>query len=188
MKKGQSTLWVILFIFIVIILIGVYIYTESKIKQYPQQNTQNTTQNIPTQDSSKQYPLYPDSRLTPGGVMSTNTTLICVTGYSTTVRDVPESEKKKVFAEYGIQYPAPNGMFEIDHSVSLSIGGSNEITNLWPQYYRKNASLIADAYDKDKLEKYLLKKVCKEGFPIEEAQREISTDWYYWYVHYGLNN
>jgi hypothetical protein len=44
----------------------------------------------------------PDRACSPGAVLTTNTDLICASGYASTVRDVPVSEKEQVFAGYGI--------------------------------------------------------------------------------------
>lgn len=48
------------------------------------------------------------------------------------VRNVSASEKAQVGAEYGIA-PADFASYEFDHYVPLSIGGSDDIGNLWPQ-------------------------------------------------------
>lgn len=65
-------------------------------------------------------------------------------GYTKKVRNVTESEKKKVYSEYGLS--GNNQGFckgtqgcEIDHLIPLEIGGSNDISNLWPQPYFGNA-------------------------------------------------
>ena len=75
----------------------------------------------------------PDHACTPGDIF-TNATKdqICVSGYSSSVRDVPQSVKEQVYAAYGITSRQP-GQYEVDHLVNLSIGGSNDISNLWPE-------------------------------------------------------
>ena len=57
---------------------------------------------------------------------------ICVPGYSKKVRNVPESVKKQAYAEYGITLHQPKE-YEVDHLISLELGGSNSLKNLWPQ-------------------------------------------------------
>ena len=44
--------------------------------------------------------LYPDPRLTPGDVLTTDASKVCVKGYSKSVRNVSSIEKKQVYAEY----------------------------------------------------------------------------------------
>src|SRR5258708_3815779 len=74
-----------------------------------------------------------DSLCTPGAVFPLVTVReICVAGYSSTVRNVPESVKAQVFAEYGITTHVA-GEYEVDHLISLELGGSNDIANLWPE-------------------------------------------------------
>jgi hypothetical protein len=43
--------------------------------------------------------------------------------------------KRKVYAEYGITHHEPSE-FEVDHLISLELGGSNSIRNLWPESRR----------------------------------------------------
>src|SRR3954453_3513524 len=51
---------------------------------------------------------FPDSACTPGDVFPQATkAVICVSGYSRSVRDVPTQEKDAVYAEYGIASHTP---------------------------------------------------------------------------------
>lgn len=114
-----------------------------------------------------------DTACTPGDIFPNATTSqICTSGYSRTVRNVPTSEKNQVYAEYGITSHY-SGEFEIDHLVSLEIGGSNDISNLWPEA----ASPTPGFHEKDKLENYLHDQVCSGAMSLKEAQTEIATNW-----------
>lgn len=114
----------------------------------------------------------PDSECTPGAVLTTNTKVICVVGYTKTVRDVSTNTKKKVFKEYGIPW-AERSNYEVDHLISLELGGSNDISNLFPESHLiKNNS-----YTKDAFENYLHKQVCSGKLSISDAQDEISSNW-----------
>lgn len=115
----------------------------------------------------------PDSGCTPGAIFS-NVTLaqICTPGYSTSVRNVPESEKSQAYAEYGIT-SHPTGSFEVDHLISLELGGSNDIANLWPEA----ASPKPGYHEKDKVENYLHDQVCSNKISLQQAQQEIATNW-----------
>jgi hypothetical protein len=119
----------------------------------------------------------PDRSCSPGAVLTTDTSVICVSGYTQTIRDVPDSEKKEVFAEYGIDWSLRSG-YEVDHIISLELGGSNDISNLFPESY----STQYGARVKDKLESYLHEQVCHGKLPIAVAQQEISTDWLQYYL------
>jgi hypothetical protein len=114
-----------------------------------------------------------DSACTPGAILSTGTKeAICQSGYAKSVRNVPDSEKNQVYAEYGITSHAP-GQYEVDHLVSLELGGSNDIANLWPEL----ASPKPGFHEKDKVENYLHDQVCSGAIPLQQAQAEIATNW-----------
>ncbi|MHB8628718.1 MAG: HNH endonuclease signature motif containing protein [Aggregatilineales bacterium] len=123
----------------------------------------------------------PDSACTPGAIIADATTSqICQSGYSSSVRNVPTSEKNQVYAEYGISHHA-TGEFEVDHLVSLELGGSNDISNLWPE-----AALPKPGFhEKDKVENYLHAQVCSGAISLQEAQREIATNWLAVYQRMG---
>ncbi len=115
----------------------------------------------------------PDSACTPGAVLSTGTKeAICVSGYARTVRNVPESEKNQAYSEYGITHHTA-GEYEVDHLVSLELGGSNDISNLWPEA----ASPTPGFHEKDKVENYLHDQVCNGAISLQQAQTEIATNW-----------
>lgn len=113
-----------------------------------------------------------DVGCTPGAIFSVTKEQVCVKGYSSRVRNVPESEKNQVYAEYGI-YSHATGQYEVDHLISLELGGSNDIANLWPEA----AQPLPGFHQKDLVENYLHKQVCDGVISLTEAQRKISTDW-----------
>lgn len=116
---------------------------------------------------------FPDSACTPGDVLPQATKdAICVPGYSRSVRDVPTQEKDAVYAAYGIASHTP-GQYEVDHLVSLELGGSNDISNLWPEA----AAPKPGFHEKDEVENALHDQVCSGQIDLPTAQREIATDW-----------
>jgi hypothetical protein len=125
-------------------------------------------------------PLLPDPKLTPGATLPVTTDDICVSGYSRLVRDVPSSVKRQAYAEYGIASHQP-GEYEVDHLISLELGGSNSIRNLWPQSYRTEPW---NARVKDALENELHDRVCSGQLDLKTAQREIAGDWIEAYKKY----
>ena len=128
-------------------------------------------------------PIKPNPKLTPGVADPAATVeKICTSGYTATVRNVPESVKKQVFAEYGID--PTSDKFEVDHLISLELGGSNDIKNLWPQSYTTQP---LNAHRKDVLENKLHDMICSKQITIQEAQKTISTDWVKAYNKYILN-
>jgi hypothetical protein len=76
----------------------------------------------------------PDRHCSPGAYYSRLTTaVICASSFRTgTIRNVPQSEKYAVEREYGMHPRLYGRSIEIDHIVSLELGGSNDIANLFP--------------------------------------------------------
>lgn len=130
------------------------------------------TYSIQTKTSHCIVSALPDSACSPGAILTTDIKTICTVGYTKTVRDVSVATKKKVFQEYDIPY-TQHSNYEVDHIISLEIGGSNDISNLFPEsYLTKNGARVKDVF-----ENYLHKQVCSDLMTIIEAQKEISTDW-----------
>lgn len=122
----------------------------------------------------------PDPALTPGATLPVTTDDICVPGYSKKVRNVPKSVKEDVYDEYHVK-PKPGEHFEVDHLISLELGGSNSVRNLWPEPYEGSDN----AHIKDRLENRLHRDVCTNVMPLAQAQRAISVNWidaYHQYV------
>ena len=128
---------------------------------------------IPGGGTRSAYAAYlPNPQLTPGDTLDVTKADICEPGYATKVRNVPESVKNQAYQEYGIQSHKA-GEYEVDHLISLELGGSNSIRNLWPQSY----SGEWNAHMKDKLEDKLHALVCSGSLDLKTSQREISADW-----------
>ena len=94
--------------------------------------------------------------------------------------------KNAVYSSYGMKGNDKSKCsqgYEVDHLVSLVLSGDNVQTNLWPQSYCGPYN----AHDKDKLENYLHRAICKGTITTAEAVKEISTDWISAYKKYGLD-
>ena len=128
--------------------------------------------------------ILPDRSLTPGDVLAVTKADVCVPGYTKKVRDVPQVIKEKAYLGYGITHRA-KGEFEVDHLISLELGGSNSIRNLWPQSYRTQPW---NAHVKDKLENELHRLVCAGKLDLPTAQHDIATDWIAAYKKYFHTN
>ncbi len=129
--------------------------------------------------------LYPDPTLTPGDVLPGVTAQeVCAPGYSTSVRNVSSDEKAAAYQRYGIANEP--GKHEVDHFISLELGGSNLLTNLWPEpYVTPDTPNMTGAHEKDKVENYLHDAVCKNAMTLQQAQEQIRTDWYVVYLKIG---
>ncbi len=118
----------------------------------------------------------PDRRCSPGAYYSGLTeAVICSSTFTTsTIRDVPQSEKYAVEREYGLRAALYGHTLEIDHIVPLELGGSNDIANLFPER----------AYHaKDRLENRLHELVCAGTMTLEAARSGIAADWVGLYRH-----
>lgn len=115
----------------------------------------------------------PDKDCTPGAVFANVTKEeICTSGYSSKVRDVSVSTKNEVYKEYGITIHT-TGEYEIDHLISLELGGSNDIANLWPEAAEPRPGF----HEKDKVENYLHNLLCDGARTLSEVQSEIVENW-----------
>jgi hypothetical protein len=121
-----------------------------------------------------------DLHVTPGTTFNVSAATICRSGYATSVRNVPQSEKNRVYAEYGIIRHTTNE-YEVDHLISLELGGSNSIANLWPEL---NDHPHGYLNSKDILENRLHSLVCSGALAVHSAQTQISRDWVATYHKY----
>ena len=140
-------------------------------------------------------PIMPNPRLTPGAIFPKVTVeQICTEGYANVLdggqRNVPASVKKQVFIEYLGTVPRNAGEYEIDHLISLEIGGCNNIRNLWPE---SGLTQPWNSHVKDRLEDRMaaLLRAClkTQGHDaatvlLRQFQIEIATNWTNAYVKY----
>jgi hypothetical protein len=115
----------------------------------------------------------PDSACTPGAILPNATAdQVCQPGYSSAVRNVPAALSRDVYREYGIVERTP-GEYEVDHLVSLELGGSNDVANLFPEAAEPRPGF----HEKDQVENYLHDQVCTGRMSLFDAQRAIATNW-----------
>lgn len=118
----------------------------------------------------------PDPSCTPGSIDPAVTaadihSTICRAGWTTKVRP-PEAQTER--AKFNVAYPAYHisrgAVSELDHLVPLELGGSNDITNLWPEVGRV-------PNPKDKVENALNRAVCQGKVSLAAAQNAIASNW-----------
>ena len=120
-----------------------------------------------------------DLRITPGAIFHVSTATVCRKGYAGSVRNVSTATKNKAYTEYGITTHR-TGQYEIDHLISLELGGDNELKNLWPE----PDDLGSNRNTKDNLENHLHALVCSGQVSLAAAQKAIATDWVKAYARY----
>ncbi len=85
------------------------------------------------------FPVGPNPTLTPGSLCTSPTSQRYPEHINYCERDVASDLKNQIIQTYDQQLgfhigSMDRGDFKIDHFIPLSIGGSNESTNLWPQH------------------------------------------------------
>ncbi len=115
----------------------------------------------------------PDGRLTPGATRLISREQVCVAPADDGRHTAPLVLANQVFQRYRIVRPAP-GTYEVDYLINPSLGGAEDVRNLWPQPYSAGewSSRVKDA-----LEDHLRRLVCEGRMDLATAQREIATDW-----------
>lgn len=133
----------------------------------------------------------PNPTLTPGATNPAVTqdtldeTICGKGGYTRSIRP-PQAYtaklKKEQIREYGYtDYRMRD--YEEDHLISLELGGSPDSPrNLWPEPHHVMGGW--GSYAKDKLENRLHRMVCHRRISLNEAQRQIATNWIDAYKRY----
>jgi hypothetical protein len=134
------------------------------------------TGTMPAHCTFRDHGRLPDPRCTPGAVDPAVTqgnlrSTICHPGYTKVVR--PSSSQTSTF-KYEVAYPAygePHSKkTELDHLVSLELGGANDAANLWPEY-------PPTPNPKDTVENALHAAVCDGRVKLTAAQNAIARNW-----------
>lgn len=132
----------------------------------------------------------PDPKLTPGVSTLITVKKLCSKRFRTRdVRNVTKADRAKTFARYDLSgnddpscVPDAHGRrCEIDHLISLELGGDNHFLNYWPQPF---GTQPWNAVRKDRVENRLHKEVCAGRISLDQAQYEIRTDYRIPYIRY----
>jgi len=130
--------------------------------------------------------LLPDPACTPGAVNPTvtidvlrdpNFRTICVRGHASSA-----AEKNQTYQRYAIEHPDQNTgqtqTCELDHLISLELGGADTVDNIWPQCGPSGA-ILSERYfkRKDAVENFLAKQVREGKLSLADAQKGIAMDW-----------
>lgn len=121
----------------------------------------------------------PNPTITPGATRQVSLSEICTADDDEVVRSVPAAVQQTVFREYGLNRAQP-GDFEVDYLITPGLGGSDAVTNLWPQPHRSQWN----SYVKDQLEDHLHHMVCRGELPLSAAQHAIASNWIAAYKKY----
>jgi hypothetical protein len=142
--------------------------------------------------SAEAWPVSPRPDLTPGKTVNTTLAKICSTNWGTDARHVTDAMKQHVINAYSFDASScPKSLLkgklvrrvEIDHLIPRSLGGADEIDNLWPECYELSkddkSKQENGAHKKDRLEQGLSRKLCKNPSRtlLESYQAAFKSDW-----------
>jgi hypothetical protein len=179
MRNRKNTNFVLVG-FILVVIIAVWLFrTQIPLKQSAAPSESSEVRTGPAD-------IYPDPVRTPGATNPDITQenvreTICNPRWSTRSIRPPSSYTNRLKVEQIREYRYADsklGDFEEDHFIPLELGGNpTDPKNLWPEPFETS---IADggARSKDKVENYLHAEVCASSLTLEQAQREITEDWY----------
>ncbi len=93
----------------------------------------------PGQQDSQRFPSQPEVEVTPGALCEDPDEYRYAERIPYCERDVSKGLKRSVIKEYDQKFHyniegMPRNDFKIDHFIPLSVGGSNDRKNLWPQH------------------------------------------------------
>jgi hypothetical protein len=111
----------------------------------------------------------PDPACTPGAVTSVTADQVCQAGFQ---GEAFSGAGAQVFQAYGID-AAATSQYQIDQLVPASLGGANDLANLWPQPLTPTPALT----EKNRLEATLHDQVCVGKLSLADAQQRIALNW-----------
>ncbi len=115
----------------------------------------------------------PNRSFTPGSVRAVSFAELCTSKHEEVIRRVTPAVRHAVFQEYGMEATTADD-YEIDHLITPGLGGSDEITNLWPEPHYNTEW---NSFVKDQLEERLHQMVCNGQISLSAAQQEIANNW-----------
>jgi hypothetical protein len=179
--RSQKSVLPLLIALVVIIAVIWYIRTQSPF---------STKQSSSTGEAHEVHmgpaDIYPDTAITPGSANPDITQeniheTICNPRWSTRSERPEARYTNRLKVEQIGEYHYSDSKlkdYEEDHFIPLELGGHpTDPKNLWPEPYETS---IPDggAHAKDKVENYLRAEVCSGSLTLEQAQHEITEDWY----------
>jgi hypothetical protein len=137
-----------------------------------------------TTRGSNGFPI-PYSNCTPGAINPTLTIEVLRDPRFTTrcVRDAATKEEEKVttYEWYHVARPSNNSgenqSCELDHLISLELGGADTLDNIWPQCGPSGVALPQRFFkEKDTVENFLAMQVREGRMDLTQVQKGIATD------------
>ena len=137
----------------------------------------------PSSDAHAQPPgTLPNPALTPGAVRTADPGDVCGDRSTRQYRHWSRARDDRILAEYGLP-PGPHTSYEVDHLITLDLGGADDDANLWTEP-RRSIEPLWNAERKDRLEWHMADLVCSGQLDLQVAQEAIRKDWIEAYREY----
>lgn len=115
----------------------------------------------------------PDPNCTPGVALENiDTSDICQPDFPSDADTTSSGLLNQLLSEYRIN-PDDANEYVVDHLISVSLGGSNDLANLWPQRQDPRPGY----HEKDRVEQFLKTEVCAGRMSLQEAQKRLADNW-----------
>jgi hypothetical protein len=122
----------------------------------------------------------PDSKLTPGSVVTTDVNTVCALPVHGRVNNaISFPMQTAVWQEYGYITPSKQHKFQLTYLVPVDLGGGTDIANVWPISIKG-----AGFFQKTQTDHILRELVCRRTISLADAQQIIRTDWYAAWLRY----
>ena len=120
----------------------------------------------------------PNSFQTPGAKSKANEAQVCAADFEASVKPMAKWQHDQALERYGKRPEDFTG--ELDHLIPLSLGGTNELDNIWPLPPNKDMG----PEQKKELDAKLHSMVCDKSITLKAAQEAIKKDWVKAYQQY----
>jgi hypothetical protein len=121
----------------------------------------------------------PNHAITPGDVVTTDTTAVCAMQVHGVRESIPSSIKAAVYAEYGYADPWGQHKYILNFLVPWDLGGALDEANIWPA-----AVYGTGFHQKFETDRELRALVCGGELSLRQAQDLEETDWYSAWLRY----
>jgi hypothetical protein len=120
----------------------------------------------------------PSSFQTPGAKGKANEAQVCAADFEASVKPMAKWQHDQALERYGKRPEDFTG--ELDHLIPISLGGTNDLENLWPLPPNKDMG----PEQKRELDLKLHQLVCDKTLTLKSAQEAIRKDWVKAYTQY----
>jgi hypothetical protein len=121
----------------------------------------------------------PNSKLTPGAIVSTDTNYLCNMPAHSTAPELSASLQLQAYDEYGYTAQDANRKYILDWLVPYNLGGEDVLANIWPAAVRGTGF-----YEKIDTDTVLRQMVCRRELTLAQAQQALENNWYSAWLRY----